>query len=165
MAAITGVGNLELFRHLWRYEFERVASHINVRDRLFNLRHMARNALRAGAPCSMMRVRFDGRCVGTVGRTRTVAHETDLVRGLDQVGIISGAVDIMAAETRDAPPVHEALNEVIALHSILVRGPVGKVREGRLSQFVLLQLPEIAQITALMEPDRPVVIAAFDGIL
>src|SRR5262245_3148465 len=113
----------------------------------------------------MMRVRLDCRRVGTVRRTRTVARETELARGLNKVGIVSSAVNVMTAEARDAAPIHETLNKVIALHSVLVTRAVGEVREGCLSQLVFLEFPEVAEITALMEPDRPVVVAAFDGIL
>ena len=64
--------------------------------------------------------------------------------GLDQVGVVLGAVHIVAGETGDAARVHHALHEIVALHAILVRGAVGEMSEGRLAELVLFQLPEIA---------------------
>ena len=39
--------------------------------------------------------------------------------------------------------VHGALDEIVALHAILVGSPIGKVRECRLAQIVLFQIPKV----------------------
>ena len=53
---------------------------------------------------------------------------------------------IVAAEAGHPTPVHHALHKIISLHPIFVRGAVGEVREGRLAQRVLFQLPKILQV-------------------
>ena len=73
-------------------------------------------------------------------------------------------MSVVAAKTRDAARVHQALHEVIALHAIFVRGAIGKMGKRKLAQFVILELPEIHQLLAHMKADRPVVILALDGI-
>ena len=72
--------------------------------------------------------------------------------------------DIVASEAGDAAAVHHALDEVVALHAVLVRGAVGEMREGGLAELVIFELPEILQIQAHVIADRPVVIFAVDGI-
>ena len=52
----------------------------------------------------------------------------------------------MTAEAGDAAPVHHALHEVVALHPVLVRRAVGEVRERRLAQLVVFELPEILEL-------------------
>ena|SRR5579859_2252190 len=64
---------------------------------------------------------------------------------------------VMATETSDAVRVHEAGNEVVALHAILVGGPVGEMREGCLAEFVIFQFPEIVQALAHVEAHWPVI--------
>ena len=77
---------------------------------------------------------------------------------------IVGAVRIVATETRDAARVHEALNEIVALHAVLVRGAVGKMREARFAELVLFKLPKIRKVQSNVEADGPVVVLAFDRI-
>ena len=45
---------------------------------------------------------------------------------------------IVTTEAGDAPPVHQALHKVVALHPILVSGAIGKMRERRFADLVLL---------------------------
>ena len=47
-----------------------------------------------------------------------------------------------------------ALHEIVPLHAVLVRGSVGKMREGLLAQLVFFQLPEILSDPARLE-SRP----------
>src|SRR6185503_19141677 len=72
---------------------------------------------------------------------------------------------IMAAETGHAVLVHRALDEIIPLHPVLVRGAVREMRERRLAEFVLLELPVIFQVAAHLKTNRPVVILTGDRIL
>src|SRR5215510_15042285 len=94
-----------------------------------------------------------------------MAREAKLVRRLDEVRVVTGAMDIMAAEAGDAAPIHEALHEIISLHAILVTGAFREMRETRLAELVFLQFPVIFQIQPLMKPDRPVVVLSLDRIL
>ena len=66
-------------------------------------------------------------------------------------------MNVMATEAGDAARIHEAGNEVVALHAILVGSPVGEMGECCVAEFVLLQFPEIVQTLAHMEADRPVI--------
>jgi hypothetical protein len=52
-------------------------------------------------------------------------------------------MNIVATEAGNPAPVHNALNEVVPLHAVLMRSPIRKMREGRLAQLVLLELPKI----------------------
>src|SRR5215470_5955420 len=62
----------------------------------------------------------------------------------------------MAAEAGNAALVHLALHEVVALHPVLVRRAVREVREGCFAEGMLLELPELAEPSALMKADGPV---------
>jgi hypothetical protein len=75
-----------------------------------------------------------------------------------------GAVHIVAAETGDAAPVHHALNEIVALHPILVGGAVGEIVKIRLAQRVIFELPELLKLRARMIADGPVVVFSLDRI-
>src|SRR5580704_14140420 len=70
----------------------------------------------------------------------------------------------MATETAHTVRVHCALDKIIALHPILMRGAVGEMSEGLLPRLVLFQLPEILEIHSDLEAHRPVVILAIDGV-
>jgi hypothetical protein len=52
-------------------------------------------------------------------------------------------MDIVTTGAPDATPVHDALNEVIPLHSVFVSSPVSEMSEGGLSEFVVFELPEM----------------------
>src|SRR3984893_11636824 len=64
---------------------------------------------------------------------------------------------VVATEAGDAPRVHEAVNEVVALHPILVRSPVGEMGERRLAELVIFQFPKIVQALAHVEAHGPVI--------
>ena len=77
---------------------------------------------------------------------RAMARQAQSVGRFARIGGLSGAVRIVATETRDAARIHEALNEIVALHAILVSGAVSKMREGCSPELVLLEPPEILEI-------------------
>ena len=77
-----------------------------------------------------------------------MALQAQHVRRLQQIGVVRGAVHIVAAEAGDAARVHQALHEIVALHAVLVRRAVGEMREGGLAELVLFELPEILQLAA-----------------
>src|SRR5438093_5827570 len=72
---------------------------------------------------------------------------------------------VVATETCYAPPIHDALNEIVTLHSVFVAGPVGEVHEIGLPQFVFFKPPKIFQLQTLMETYRPVVVEAVNRIV
>ena len=76
MANITGVGDLQSVTRCRRDKAKRVARHVHVRDRLLNLRHMARDALVALATRFVMGVLLDRRRVRAVRRARAVTIQT-----------------------------------------------------------------------------------------
>jgi hypothetical protein len=78
MAARTGIWNLVLIGHFGGNEIECVAPDVDVRDCLFDLRHVAGHALASSAAVAMMCVRFDRRRVRTVRRRRSMTVEAEL---------------------------------------------------------------------------------------
>ena len=143
MAACTRIGNLQLFAHRWRNELERVAAHIHIGDGLLNFRHVAGDAFTARASLRVVRVLFERSHTGSIWRVRCVTVETDRCRGLSELGIVLRAMSVMTRRTRHAPLVHDALNEIVALHAVLVCRAVGIVREAGLAKRVRLELPII----------------------
>ena len=85
-----------------------------------------------------MRVRLNGNGVRTILGIGPMAHHAHFVDGLAQHGVVVSTVRIVAAETGDTAGVHQALDEIIALHAVLVRGTVGEVRKSRFAQSVRL---------------------------
>jgi hypothetical protein len=93
-----------------------------------------------------------------------MALQTENIGRLQQIRVILSSVNIMATETTHAVRIHRALNEIVALHPILMRGAVGKMRESLLAKRVLLELPEILEVQPDTEADRPVVVFSADRI-
>jgi hypothetical protein len=58
---------------------------------------------------------------------------------------------VMAAEAANAVRIHEAGNEVVALHAILVGGPSAKC-ERCLAEFVLFQFPKSSRRWPIWKP-------------
>ena len=94
-----------------------------------------------------------------------MAFQAQDAGGLEQIGVVGSAVNVVATKTSDAVRVHQAGCEIVALHAILVRGAVGKVGEGSLAEFVFFQLPDILERRAGLEAYRPIVIPAIHRIL
>ena len=137
MAKIASVRNFQCFGFRGPHETERVASDINVTDRLCDLRHMARNALAASAIPRVVRVLFYARGVRPVLRVGDVARQAKSAAPFTHNSRILRTVRIVATETGNAPRVHETLNEIVALHAILMGGSIGEVRESCLTELVL----------------------------
>jgi len=93
-----------------------------------------------------------------------VTIQTKLISGLAKLRVIFRAVHVVAREAGNPVLVHYALHEVIALHAVLVRGAIRKVREGELAEGVFFELPEVAEIEPDMIADGPIVIFPFDRI-
>ncbi len=109
----------------------------------FDLRHVAGDALASRAAVFMVGVRFETRHVRPVRRHGAMTVQTDLVRGLDKLRVVSSSMHIVAIEACDAVPVHHALREIVPLHAVLMRRAVRKVIEVRLSERAVFQPPEI----------------------
>ena len=75
MAGITGIRNLQSVSHCRSDEVKRVAPDVHVGDRLFDLRHVASDALVALATYFVVRVLFYCGRVRTVRRVRAVTIE------------------------------------------------------------------------------------------
>lgn len=73
-----------------------------------------------------------------------MAVEANFSRGLAQLSIIFGAVNIMTGRAGDSISIHDALSEIIALYAILVRCAIGEVIEGGLTQSTIFQLPKVS---------------------
>ena len=123
---------------------KRVAPHVHIRDGLLDLRHVASDALIAGAACFVMGVFLDRGCMRAIRRTRAVTIEAKNIGRLSQERIVVGTMRIMATETSDAACIHQTGREVIALHAIFVSGTIRKMREGCVAQLMFFQLPEVA---------------------
>lgn len=140
-----GVGHFVFVGHRRGDESEGVRADFGIANFRSNFRHVAGNATAAGRILLVMCMFFNRAGARAVKRKWAVAIHTNLVGGLLQLGVIPGAVDIVTGGTRDAASVHQALHEIIALHTILVGGAVCVVREGGFAEGVLFQLPVIAQ--------------------
>lgn len=139
-------------------------AHVHVRDRLFDLRHMTRDAFASRARLRVTRVRLERRFARTELAAWCVTLEAHCVSGRSQLRLIFRAVNVVTTETRDTMSVHGALDEVVALHPILVRGAVRKVSEGRLAELVIFEPPKILQRFAHLKTNRPVEGSALDWI-
>src|SRR3984893_1193816 len=94
-----------------------------------------------------------------------MTRQTELLDGLDQVGVVARAMDIVAAEAGDTSRIHDTLHKVVALHPILMPCAIRKMGESRVAELMFLELPEVLQIESLTEADSPVVVLPGDWIL
>ena len=129
MTGSTGVRHLQRVGGGRSDESKRMRSDVDICNRLLDFWHVAVYAFVASATGSMMRVRLDGRGAGTVRRMRSMTFKTENVCGLQEISVVLGTVNIVAAKAGDAVSIHLASHEIIALHPVLVRGSVGEVRE------------------------------------
>ncbi len=72
-----------------------------------------------------------------------MAFQAHKVTGLNKIGIVFGAMDVMAGVAGNASSVHHALDEVIPLHTVFMRGAVRKMSKAGFAQLVPFQLPII----------------------
>jgi hypothetical protein len=91
--------------------------------------------------------------------------QTKLVGRAAKLRVVSRTVRVVTIEASNSTPVHHALHEIIALHSILVRGPIRKmIKVLRFAEGVILKLPVILELDPHPVTDRPIVILALNGI-
>src|SRR5579864_1183327 len=112
-----------------------------------------------------MCVRFDRRRMWTVLGVWPVTREADFIDGPAKNRLIGRPMGIVAREAGDAAAIHEALNEVVPLHPVLMGRAVREVREGQLAELVIFESPVIGQIQSDMKTYRPIVVLPINGIL
>ena len=66
----------------------------------------------------------------------------------EEIGIVLGAMDVVATEARHAVAVHQAGNEIVPLHSVSTPGAVGKIPGIGSSRVTIVEFPEFAQVHA-----------------
>ena len=135
---VAGVRNLQFFGLCRPNEAEGVTANVNVSDRLRDLRHMARNAFAAGAISRVVRMLLDASGVRPILRVGAVARQAKSVTSLAHNSRIVSTVRIVAAKAGNATGIHEAGDEIIPLHPVLVGRPLGEMGEGCFSELVLL---------------------------
>jgi len=158
------VRDLVLVGHRRRDEAERVGVHFDVSDGRLDLRHVAGDALGAGASLLMVRVFFQRGGARAIERHGAVAVQADFVGGLSQLRIVLGPMDVVTTEAGDAATVHHALHKIIPLHAVLVRGAVGEMSKASLAEGMVFEFPEIVQVSTHTVAHRPVVVFPFDRI-
>ena len=141
-----GIRDFVFVGHVRGDEGESVGADFDVGEGGSNFGHVAGDAAAAGGAFFVMSVLFKRGCAWAVEGERAVALEADLIAGLDELGVVIGAVDVVATEAGDATAVHHALDEVVALHPIFVGGAVGKMVERGFAEFVVFELPIISEI-------------------
>ena len=77
------IRNFECIRRRRHNKSKRVTPYVNVRDRLLNFGHMARDTIVARTPCPVMRMLLNRGSMRTIRRSGTVAFEADHICRLD----------------------------------------------------------------------------------
>ena len=72
---------------------------------------------------------FKPRDARTIRSVRCVTIETDRCRWLSELSVVLRAVHVVTRGARDAAAIHHTLDEIVALHAVLVRGAVSVMRE------------------------------------
>jgi hypothetical protein len=65
-------------------------------------------------------------------------------------------MNIMAIEARNSAPIHHALNEVIPLHAVLMRGAVSEMHEAGLAERMILETPKVFEVATSTIADGPI---------
>src|SRR5271156_2860832 len=104
-------------------------TYINVSYCLLDFRHVACNALASSATRRVVGMGLERRCMRSILSIRPMTCRADLLDGFYQHGLVVGTVRVMAIRARDASRVHQALHEIIALHAVLMRCSVRKMRK------------------------------------
>jgi hypothetical protein len=90
---------------------------------------MTGNTFVTGASRGVMGMSLNRRSVRAVRRRWPMALQAENVCRFEQISIVFRAVNIMATETANTVRVHGALDEIVTLHTVLMRGTVRKVSE------------------------------------
>lgn len=137
-----GIRHLQVGRILRCDEFERVRPDVHVSELSFDFRHVARNAFVSRAAGFVVSMRLK-RChsMRAIRRFRPMAFETEDVPRLEEVRIVVRAMNVVATEAGYPAGVHDALDEVVSLHSIFVSRTIGEMRKGLFAELIVFKLP------------------------
>ena len=124
-------------------ETERMAANIYVRDSLLDARHVAGYTLAAARAGFVMSMLFESGGVRADRGAWPVTLETEEAGRFQQIGIIVGPVNVVAAKAFYSAGVHQAGDEIVALHAVLMGRAIGEVSKGRLARLMLLQSPVV----------------------
>src|SRR5260370_27570785 len=80
------------------------------------------------------------------------------------MGIVFGAMDIVATEAGYAMHVHRAGNKIVALHAVSMSGAIGKIRRIGPGRTAFVEFPELAEVEPRPEAHRPGEVFAVDRI-
>ena len=144
MTTRTRIRNLQPIGHSGRDELERVTAYVDVSHRLLDLRHVTRHT-RCRRSALVMRVVLDAGGMRAVRGIRSVTRQTELFHRLHEVGIVAGAMNIVAAEAGDAARVIRLCAKSLPAFDSCARA-VREMRERRLAQLVIFELPEALQL-------------------
>ena len=96
------IGEVVFVRHGRCNEPECMGMNVSAGNALtFDLRHMTGDTLASGAAVFMMRVRFQRGLMRSVRRIRAMTVQADLVRGFDELRVVSRPMHIVAIEACD----------------------------------------------------------------
>ena len=109
-----------------------------------------------------MSVFFERSRVWTIERHGSVAVETEFIGGLAKLGVVLRTMYVVAIEAGDSASVHDALHEIIALHSVLMSGAIREVRECGLTEFVFFERPKVCQLESYTITHRPIKVRALN---
>jgi len=88
--------------------------------------------------------------------------QTELVRGLSELRIVLGAMNIVTGCAGHTVAIHHTLDEVVALHPVLMSCAICEVKEVCLSKSNVFELPVIRQTQSNVIANGPVIGFAFD---
>ena len=91
-----------------------------------------------------------------------MTSQAEFVRGLAQLRVVVGPMRVVAGGAGHPVTVHHALHEIVALHPVLVRRAICKVKEVSLSKRDVFELPVVGQVQTGAIAHRPVVGFAVD---
>jgi hypothetical protein len=94
-----------------------------------------------------------------------VAIQAEFLRRFSELRVIRRAVYVMTGGARHAMLIHDALDEVVTLHSVLVGGSIGEVGERGLAKSVIFKRPIVLEMETDAIADGPVVRFALDLFL
>jgi hypothetical protein len=124
----------------------------------------AGDALAARTAGPVMRVLLDAGGMRPVLGVGAMAGEAHLTRRLAQLRFVLGAVHIVAAEAGDGAVVHKALDEVIALHAVLMRRRVREMTSHRFAQCCPSQ-PKVHRRNAIKKVGRTSAVSHYHGAM
>ena len=140
------VRDLVLIRHFRCDEIKRMAANIDVGNRHFNFRHVARDTLTARAPRLMVSVGLDRWSVWPILGSGSMAGQAHLRSRSPEICVVVSAVHIVTTEAGHTTPIHQALHKVISLHPVLMARAIREMCKRGFSQLVFLKFPEVFKV-------------------